>query len=140
MPTWQPLGHRILIKPDEQATESASGLILPDDRDHVPVSGTVIAVGLGPKRDQRVRLASISRCIAIVDELAEMGVREPQEYRTELERYRNEVERFEGSLQVGDRVVYPEESGLLVTDDDRPFIVMQEDEVAIVAIEEQVAA
>lgn len=139
MSTLRPLGNRILIEPDPPDTETASGLLLPDDRDHVPVSGTVIAVGLGPKRDQKIRLACISRCMAIVEELASMAICDPQDYIAELGRYRDTIERFEPSIHVGDRVVYPLEAGLTVTEDNRTLITMNEDEVAILVAEEQAA-
>ena len=136
----RPLGHRLLIEPDAQESETASGLVLPEDRDHVPVSGTVVAIGIGPKRDQKIRLACISRCMSIVEELATMGIRDPQDYITEIGRYRDTIERFESPIQVGDRVVYPMEAGLTVTEDGRTLITMNEDEVVILAAEEQEAA
>lgn len=128
----RPLGHRLLITPDPPVTATTSGLVLPEDRDHLPVSGTVAAVGDGPKRDQRIRLASITRCISIVEELAEMGVHGTDTL-AELRRYRNAVERFDGCIAVGDRVVYPVEVGLRVTEDGTGYILLNEDDVAIVA-------
>jgi chaperonin GroES len=129
----KPLGHRILIQPDAQDTETASGLVLPEDRDHVPVSGTVIAIGSGPARDQKIRSAVAARCFALVEELAGMGVRDPKDYMAAITTYRESVERFEPVVQVGDRVVYPQDTGLAVTQDGTPYVLMQEDDVAIVA-------
>lgn len=134
------LGHRILIQPDAPEQETASGLILPDSRDHVPVSGTVVAVGNGPARDAKIRSRVIARCLSIVDELAEMGARDPQDYRRELERYKADVERFEPAIVVGNRVVYPMEAGLTVTENGQTYITMNEDEVALIAAEEEAAA
>jgi len=135
----RPLGHRVLIRPDDQPTESEAGLILPENRDHVPVSGTIVAVGNGPERDQRIRLAVISRCVSIVEELASMGVRDPQDYLTEMGRYRDHLERFDPPIRVGDRVVYPVEAGLAVTEDGVSYVLMREDEVAIVVHDTEAA-
>lgn len=135
MTTLRPLGHRILIQPDQPDTESAAGLVLPESRDHVPVSGTVIAVGNGPARDARIRKATITRCMGIIDELAEMGVRDPQEYRAELERYRQQAERFPSDIAVGDRVVYPIEAGLTLTEDGATYIVINEDDAVVIVPE-----
>jgi co-chaperonin GroES (HSP10) len=135
----KPLGHRLLIRPDAQPDETESGLLLPQTHDHVPVSGTVTAVGNGPARDVTIRSRVIARCLSIVDELAEMGVKDPQDYRRELERYKADVERFESPIRVGDRVVYPVESGLTLTEDGTTYIVMHEDEVAIVVADEVAA-
>ena len=129
------LGHRVLIHPDPQESETASGLVLPEDRHHVPVSGTIVAVGNGPARDQKIR----SRCFTLVEELAAMGVRDPQDYLAAIDTYRTSIERFEPSVAVGDRVVYPLEAGLTVTEDGQTYIVMNEDDVAIVAVEEAAA-
>ena len=41
----QPLGTRILIKPLEQASKTASGLFLPESAKEKPQTGEVVAVG-----------------------------------------------------------------------------------------------
>ena len=41
----QPLGARILIKPLEQASKTASGLFLPESAKEKPQTGEVVAVG-----------------------------------------------------------------------------------------------
>lgn len=133
-----PTGHRILIQPDAPPTQSASGLILPADRDHVPVSGTVIALGTGPARDQRIRAACIARCIAIVEELAEMGVH-GLDVIAELRRYKNDIERLGHLVAVGDRVVYPVDAGLALSEDGADYILLNEDDVIVIA-DAQVAA
>lgn len=135
----KPLGHRLLIQPDAQPDQTDSGLILPQDRDHVPVSGTVIAVGDGPARDQRIRLAVIARCQAIVDELAEMGVH-GADVLAELQRYRNDLERFEAPIHVGDRVAYPVEAGLQVHENGIAYVLLNDDDVAVIALETEEAA
>jgi co-chaperonin GroES (HSP10) len=140
-----PLGHRILIKPDEQAEHSDSGLVLPQDRHHVPVSGTVVAVGTGPARDQKIRALIISRCIGIVNALAEIHDSASErdyglDLRAELYRYKNQVESFERAVNVGDRVVYPAELGLAITEDGQGYILLNEDDVAVIATDEEAAA
>jgi co-chaperonin GroES (HSP10) len=138
----RPLGHRILIQPDEQPAATDSGLVLPGDRDHVPTSGLVVAVGDGPARDQRIRTATIARCMAIVSELDD-DVRVDSDsiasvILTELRRYKNQTERFD-SLSIGDRVVYPVDAGLKVSEDGREYILLNEDDAVVVATEEEAA-
>ena len=48
----RPIGDRVLIKPDEPETETASGLVLVKSEfsyDDVPVSGIVVALAIGPR-------------------------------------------------------------------------------------------
>ncbi len=132
----RPLGHRILVKPDTQPEQTDSGLVLPGARDHVPTSGVVVAVGDGPTRDARIRAATIARCMAIVEELAHAH---PDSLHAsamdELRRYRNQTARFD-SVTVGERVVYPAEAGLKVTEDGIDYILLNEDDAVAIAAEE----
>jgi len=41
----QPMGSRVLIKPLEQDTKSASGLLLPETAKEKPQTGLVVAIG-----------------------------------------------------------------------------------------------
>lgn len=41
----KPLGDRVVATPEEAATQTASGLYLPDNAKEKPVSATVVAVG-----------------------------------------------------------------------------------------------
>jgi chaperonin GroES len=41
----QPMGARILIKPLEQETKTASGLYIPESAKEKPQTGTVVAIG-----------------------------------------------------------------------------------------------
>ena len=136
----RPLGHRVLIQPDAQESETASGLILPQDRYHVPVSGTIVAVGSGPARDVTIRARVISRCMGLIEELAQMGIRDPQDYLAALSSYKQRCERFESPITVGDRVVYPVEAGLAITEDGIAYILMNEDEIAVIAEDVKEAA
>lgn len=45
----KPLEDRIVIKPAEQETKTASGIYLPESSKERPVRGTVIAVGPGKR-------------------------------------------------------------------------------------------
>jgi co-chaperonin GroES (HSP10) len=139
----RPLGHRILIQPDELPEKTETGLVLPGDRDHVPTSGLVVAVGDGPARDQRIRAATIARCMAIVSELDD-DVRVDSDsiasvILTELRRYKNQTECFDG-LSIGDRVVYPVESGLKITEDGREYILLNEVDAVVIATDDEAAA
>lgn len=137
----RPLGHRILVQPDAQPEQSDSGLVLPQDRHHVPTSGVVVAVGDGPARDAKLRAKVIARCIAIVEELAKTDYQGDNivAIQDELRRYKNQAERFD-SLTVGDRVVYPVEAGLTITEDGIEYILLNEDDVAVVVTEDEEAA
>jgi chaperonin GroES len=57
----QPMGARILIKPLEQETKTASGLYIPESAKEKPQTGTVVAVGddedIKLKVDDRVLFA-----------------------------------------------------------------------------------
>lgn len=135
----KPRGHRILVQPDEQPEATDSGIVLPGDRDHVPTSGVVVAVGDGPARDAKIRAKVIARCMGIVEEISERSFAEQQLFvdaGDELRRYKNQAERFE-SLKVGDRVVYPAESGIAITEDGKSYILLNEDDVAVLVTDDE---
>jgi len=48
----KPLADRVLVKPLEAETTTASGLIIPDSAKEKQQKGTVIAVGKGTKTNQ----------------------------------------------------------------------------------------
>ena len=53
----QPLGDRVVVKPDEdQDMRTASGLVIPDTAKEKPQMGTVVAVGPGALDDDGDRL------------------------------------------------------------------------------------
>jgi co-chaperonin GroES (HSP10) len=126
----KPLGHRILVQPDAPAEETDSGLVLPQDRDHIPMSGTVVAVGNGPARDAKIRAAAIKRCLTMVEDVDEVAA---------LRAYLAQAERFD-SLNVGDRVAYPVECGSVLTEDGISYIVLNEDDVVVLVTEQEAAA
>jgi len=47
MASIQPLGDRVLVKPDSAEEKTASGLFIPDTAKEKPQRGTVVAVGGG---------------------------------------------------------------------------------------------
>lgn len=48
----KPLDDRIVVKPNEAETQTASGLVIPDTAKEKPQQGTVIAVGPGKRSEQ----------------------------------------------------------------------------------------
>jgi co-chaperonin GroES (HSP10) len=127
----KPLGNRILVQPDAPAESTDSGLVLPQDRDHVPMSGTVVAVGNGPARDAKIRAAAIKRCISMVEDVDEVAA---------LRAYLAQAETFEHAIAVGDRVAYPIECGSVLTEDGVSYIVLNEDDVVVLVTEQEAAA
>lgn len=47
MASIQPLGDRVLVKPDVAEEKTASGIFIPDTAKEKPQRGTVVAVGAG---------------------------------------------------------------------------------------------
>lgn len=138
----RPTGHRVLVKPDEAPDTSASGLILPQDRDHVPVSGTVVALGPGGLQVRyQARQRAIRDCCELVEsQIRSFGAIAP------LTMLRDEMAGMLGSsdpvreIGVGDRVVYPVDVGLTLTEDGTTYIILNEDDVAVLVTEEAEAA
>ncbi len=134
------LGHRVLIRPDEQPEQSEGGLILPQDHDHVSYSGTVVAVGNGPARDAKVRAATIKMCVAVVeraipDTLNGIRISVIQA----IGKMTANMLPSEPHLRVNDRVAFSAESGLTFAEDGVEYLVMNEDDV-VVLVEEESAA
>ena len=48
----KPLDDRIVVKPNEAETQTASGLVIPDTAKEKPQQGEVLAVGPGKRSDQ----------------------------------------------------------------------------------------
>jgi chaperonin GroES len=51
----KPLGDRVLVKPTEQETTTASGILLPDSAKEKPQQGEVMAVGSGKYVDGKLQ-------------------------------------------------------------------------------------
>ena len=137
----RPLGNRILVKPDAQPDQTDSGLILPNDHDHVPVSGTVVELGPGGSTMRyQARQRALKQCLEVMDAATQRYGGMPP-----LQVVRNQISGLLGTgdpvrdVQVGDRVAYPAECGLDVTVDGAPYVVLSEDDVAVVANEEAAA-
>ena len=133
----RPLHHRILVIPDEQPTETETGLILPDDHDHVPVSGTVAAVGpSGSRLRFEARQRAIRDCCETIDRVAQT-FQQP----AALQVAREEVASLLGTWDLehdiceGARVVFPVEAGHEMTQDGVRYILLNEDDVAVIADE-----
>ena len=125
----KPHGPRVLVKPDAQPEASDSGLVLPQDRHHVPTSGTVVALGDGSRRLQQVRTMVIEKCLRLV--------RDP-EGQAALRTYRDECRDTYHTVSEGDRVVFAVESGLNVERDGESYVLLHEDEIVIVDKEPEV--
>ena len=136
----KPIGHRIHIKPDAQPTQTEGGLYIPDAiaDDVPPMSGIVTQIGNGPYRDQRLRQATIARCLAILDEAEIEAVSKAecvQLARDEMIRYMQAVAKGEPTVQVGDRVVFPMDKGHEIVfneDTDGAVVILNEDDVLAV--------
>jgi chaperonin GroES len=50
----KPLADRVLIKPDEAETKTASGIIIPDTAKEKPQRGKVVATGNGTKDEEMI--------------------------------------------------------------------------------------
>lgn len=53
----KPLGDRVLVKPIEKETTTASGIILPETAKEKPQEGEIIAVGQGRRDEDGERIA-----------------------------------------------------------------------------------
>lgn len=131
----KPLGFRVLIKPDEPPTESQGGLVLPDDHDHVAMSGTIVAVGKGSKLLWEARQNALKQAWA---EVAQTPSGATDEALKAVYKLIGRVEPMP-TLAVGDRVAFSAESGAIFTEDGQQYIVMNEDDV-VVLVEEESAA
>ena len=136
------LGHRVLIRPDEQP--EADGLILlPQDREFVTTSGTVAQIGAGGSRlTYYARQRAIQQCVNaaelhgegfefadcdtfyVVQKLkALLGTADP-----------------EPELRIGDRVAFDADSGLRITVGGDQFLILNHDDVVLIVSEAEEAA
>src|SRR5512138_3614587 len=124
------LGHRVLIKPDAQETETESGLVLPDDRDHVAVSGTVVAIGEdGSEQGYRAYQQGVRDSLAVVQSMEQAW-----NFPAVLQVTREEVARMlrrhpDYDIGVGDRALFPPEAGQDVTIGGEAYVLMAIDDV-----------
>jgi co-chaperonin GroES (HSP10) len=127
----RPTGHRVLIQPDEQP-EQDGAILLPQDREFIATSGTVIAIG---PRGSRIRWEARQRALREV--IAEIG-------KYGQDRTVNLVAKMLGSpdpeheITVGDRVAFDSESGLRLSENGVTYLILDEDDVVVI-VEEAVA-
>ena len=55
----KPLDDRIVVKPNEAETQTASGLVIPDTAKEKPQQGTVLAVGPGKRAESSGELIPV---------------------------------------------------------------------------------
>jgi len=129
----RPTGHRVLIQPDEQP-ESEGDILLPQHREFVATSGTVIAIG---PRGSRIRWDARQRALREV--IAEIG-------KYGQDRTVNLVAKMLGSpdpeheVKVGDRVAFDSESGLRLVESGVEYLILDEDDVVVIVEEKESAA
>lgn len=143
MPTFRPMAGHIHVKPDPPPIESAGGIEIPAAyRDNIPpMSGTVIAVGAPDPQSQRhivaIRAMALREAIAVVDEIAETfrHTAESQMTREELMRVLRCEPKPDRAVQVGDKVVFPDNRGyevVLGEDTEGATIILRESDVIAV--------
>ena len=139
----KPLGHRVHIRPDRPVEQTQGGIIIaPAYADTPPMSGTVIALGEGPKHDRRVRTQAIRDCIAAAEEVAEQ-FRYPACVHVLLENLGHMLRidpPAEHDVRIGDRVIFPMDSGHEVVFGegvDAATVILDEESVLAVIEQEQ---
>jgi len=144
----RPLGHRIVIRPDQPAAASQGGILIPEAYQDMPaMSGIVQAVGDGPERDKRIRARTVARCLSILDD-AVIEAATPMEAilvaKEEIGRYlRDASDNSTHACEVGQRVIFPMESGheiVLNEDAEHAVVIVSEDSILAVYDAEGVAA
>ena len=135
----RPTGFRILVKPDAQKTETDSGLVLLKDRHHIPVSGTVVAIGNGSEREHQERVRVLKEALTIVEKLA-VTFQHPaplQMAYQDIDRYLAKQKVEEPDIKLWDRVVFPTTAGQQVTEDGEDYVLLNEDDVLAVVSEDE---
>lgn len=129
----RPTGHRVLIQPDAQP-ESSGDILLPQHREFVATSGTVIAIG---PRGSQIRWEARQRALREVYALL----------REEVPGWGfDAVLKLIGSpdpahdIKVGDRVAFDYESGLRLTENGVEYLILNEDDVVVLVEESETTA
>ena len=138
------LGHRVLIRPDAQPSQTDSGIILTEDREFVATSGTVVQVGAGGSpRDYAVRQRAIRACVDAIarehgstNEWFHSGIQQATQRVTAL------LGTYEPSpeLHVGDRVAFDADSGHRITVGGEQFLILNYDDALHIVAEAEEAA
>jgi co-chaperonin GroES (HSP10) len=138
----KPTGHRILIQPDDQPEQSGA-ILLPQHRDFVATSGTVIA--LGP-RGSRVRWEARQRGITAALKTVTEDIDVPGHCIPIWRRCREAIRELldtpdpEHEIAIGDRVAFDSESGLRLVQDGIEYLILDEDDVVVIVEELEATA
>jgi co-chaperonin GroES (HSP10) len=144
----RPTGHRILIQPDQQP-EADGAILLPQHRDFVATSGTVIAMGpRGSKVRWDARQRALQQAVEALKEMQKLGGadRDSAHERVGVRLSMNRVLELIGSpdseheITVGDRVAFDSESGLRINENGVEYLIMNEDDVVVIVEESESAA
>jgi co-chaperonin GroES (HSP10) len=108
-----PLRGNVLVRPDPAVTTTESGLLLPETAGLPPsMSGVVVRVSDCDYRVLRARVATVAHCLRLLDQI---GLEHSccGRVRDEMTAYMRGLanDAGEGSVKVGDRVVFPMEAG-----------------------------
>ena len=123
----QPLGHRVLVKPDVQSNISDGGLILPEDRDHVPMGGQIVALGPGGSLSRfKARQRAIAACMEAIHGC---GYGESQAYH-DVKSLLSTADPAR-DVAVGDFVAFPADAGFKVSHDGEEYVLVNEDDIAV---------
>lgn len=137
------LGHRVLIRPDEQPA-SEGLIVLPQDREFIATSGTVVQVGAGGsklaydarQRALRAALDAIAREHGSTNEWFHSGIKQAtQRVAALLGTYDPPAD-----LQAGDRVAFDADSGFRVTIGGEPYLILNHDDALLIVAEAEEAA
>ena len=129
----RPLAGRVLIKPDAQAKETASGLAIPDSHFEYEMSGRVVMVGDGPASAHNVRKATLRSVLKVIDRVAVGRV-----FCTELLAVKADVQQklavadSLAEVKEGDRVAFPYTAGTVMDVDGQRYLLMNEDQIVAV--------
>lgn len=137
------LGHRVLIKPDPQP-EAAGGILLPEHRDWVSTSGTVVQVGPGNstlrfearQRAIQACLEAIQRPHGSTNDWFHAGIKIAVERCVALLATVDPV----SDVKVGDRVAFDGDHGVAITVGEESYLILNHDDVVIIVHEAEEAA
>jgi len=137
----RPLGHKVLVKPAVPDETTESGLILVQDRRDPEMSGEIVAVGNGPAAAHKVRTATIAKCLALIDEVADQvpAAALRKAAHDALAAYLMSQVQV-SDVSVGDHVVFPYTAGQKLDVDGSTYLLMAEDDLSAVWTPDPVAA
>lgn len=134
------LGHRVLVKPDPQPTAAESGIILPEDRDFVATSGEVVDIGAGGSAWRyHARQATLQHALDAID--AEHTRLKGTAFEAGLRQAIGLVTSMLGTaapemeLRVGQRIAFDADSGLQISVDGEPHLILNHDDVVVIVAE-----